>query len=650
MFQRGYTEIPTINNSWFKFDRNNKGFTAGNIYLNEEMNLNGRGLTINLGDSAAFNTVQFGAMDKSYSLYDPNEIYTPGWSGFVKSNHIFGDENPTKYQVFAAYDKDSRNFSESYLVFNEIEKSNYSSTQFIKSYKFQLGAGLNRAYIPENFTSTLPTETPANSSFKPSLAGGWQVQGSWKRFFASSGAYFSGGYFPGHRRGTLQLSQRIGWRIKTSSIWGEYQLNSFEPQIFNPLQPYSPKFRIEKMEMGLSFPLNSFSNISIAPRLENENGVYFLPNQQIGQYDAKGIKIISNLYWRSRNSKHYVTATNEAGKQIAGTFAHVNKWNSLTNISYNFFQFQLTGQHQVGSFSVTDYLYSDFLSITPGRYSLSGNWNQELFRNRVKAQIYYTYYKDNAYGSGHSIQSRLQYKWNQTELFAVNQMQLYKSRGLTSTPYLDLQVGITQKFISNSKNNKTGNLDIRVFYDHNQNGIYDAGDEVSERKSLLIQQILFQTDRNGKVSYKRIPYGDYAIQVPVENNWYAANTQVLINKSNQKVDIPLRKASSLRGRIVYDYDPLRSLEADIVVEGFSIIAKSSTGETWRTRTDNSGNYMLFLPAGEYTLSINEIELPQNVYIDVNHLYIKTETGQVNSAPDFVFKVKERSIEIRRFGS
>src|SRR5690606_34312010 len=213
-------------------------------------------------------------------------------------------------------------------------------------------------------------------------------------------------------------------------------------------------------------------------------------------------------------------------------------------------------------------------------------------------------------------------------------------------------IGITQHFnTSKSDNsNKKGKIRLKFFYDHNKNGIFDEGDEWANRKSVLIKNTLFLTDQKGEIEYRKLPYGTYSVQVPIEENWYANPFEILLNKSQHREEIPLRKSATIRGKIRYEYDFLRSLETEIVLEGLTVITKNEKGEEFRTRTDNTGSFLIYVPEGTYTISLIERQLPTHVYPKEGSMVVKTEPGTINIAPDYILNIKEKAQEIKRFGT
>src|SRR5690606_29975386 len=71
-----------------------------------------------------------------------------------------------------------------------------------------------------------------NDDYRPALATGLQLHANVAQYTISSANYYSTGYYPGVRRGALQLNQRINRVIKRSNVWAAYSLYEYAPKYF----------------------------------------------------------------------------------------------------------------------------------------------------------------------------------------------------------------------------------------------------------------------------------------------------------------------------------------------------------------------------------------------------------------------------------
>ena len=62
------------------------------------------------------------------------------------------------------------------------------------------------------------------SSFEPSVAIGGKLNVKFGKYSISSSNFFSTGYYPGVRRGVLQLNERISRQLGKVGVWAGYSL------------------------------------------------------------------------------------------------------------------------------------------------------------------------------------------------------------------------------------------------------------------------------------------------------------------------------------------------------------------------------------------------------------------------------------------
>lgn len=640
LHQWAWDQTPSLNNTWFRYKQQNKAFTIGNISENLDKNIYGRGLKIHLGDSAETRQVDVGFVDKSYNLIgaDYGQQWFDGYSVFVKMENGRQYDATKKHNAFMIYDVDPRENSESIMYSGNFEWINPN----IRRNNLQLlwGGGLSRSL-----------QDSTSSIVKPSIAGGLVYTTQLGEYHISSNNYVSTGYYPGTRKGFIQLNQRINRNFNRLSIWGNYNYSQFEPKSFHIHQYYQNFNRASRGELGVNLPISNYIQLSFAPRYESEEGLY-MRNALAQRFAQDNLRVNTRLNWRSKNSKHFTSLINETGWTTNANFDQSEAWHFRHSLSYQFQRFNLTGQYQRGNFTIFENLYQTDLEQTPIRASASANWSNEYVNKRLQIQAGASFMSDQFAGESYSGFSRLQFSFNRTAVFAYGQLYQYYNNSYFSGPTVSLQAGITQKLPDNRRTQgvKAGKISISMFYDNNNNGIFDAGDTWAEGKSILIANTLFQADSRGEINYAKVPRGTYDLIIPVQQGWYAPARTILLDGRSKKWEIPLTRASTLKGRITYNFDPRISLDAHTTLEGFTVRVRAKNGFTTIARTDNSGQYTLFLPEGSYEIFLDEREFPANVYIENALQSIIVEAGVINTAPVFELKVKERTIEIKRFGT
>ena len=58
----------------------------------------------------------------------------------------------------------------------------------------------------------------------------------------------------------------------------------------------------------------------------------------------------------------------------------------------------------------------------------------------------------------------------------------------------------------------------------------------------------------------------------------------------------------------------------------------------------------YIPLGIYTVSLDSQVLQKNVYVDKNDLNVVSEENSVKVLPAFLLKVREKKVEIKKFGT
>lgn len=372
------------------------------------------------------------------------------------------------------------------------------------------------------------------------------------------------------------------------------------------------------------------------------------PNVQLSSWRLK-----SMWQWRSRDNQHHTNLDLEVARPSSSSQVADPSWAYRAIWAYNFWKFGLYVNYQNGYFSVYD-VVSNLYHQQKNIYRMGGSlhFNHQT-HSRFRTHVSLQYYQDSFFGANESAHARIDWAvLPSTAIFGSAQIHQYRSKQFGARHHTSFQVGVSQSLagLTSRKAQKQGTLQVFTYYDHNRNGVFDEGDSLAPGKSILVDNSLFLTDSEGVMEYQQLPYGHYTIQIPVEQGWYAPTQVYLLDQRKGVLQIPLARSGTLTGQLVFDFDPRLSLSTDTDLEGYTIIARSNTGQVTQTRTNTHGEFMLFLPEGSFTISINEQEFPEHVYTEVNTLSIDVEAAKLNKLPDFVLKVRERTIEVKRFGT
>lgn len=636
---------PIMNNTFLRYDQNNKGITLGNINESYERYISGRGAKLHYGDSAGTYISNIGFADKQYNLLQTNSgsNYNKGYTVFASHNQKFGLEERQNFSSTALYDRDSYENAESFLFSNNLDLF-YQGSNKNTRLNLLLGGGLSRPM----------TQNDTTIGYKPSGAIGLVFNTNLKKYIFSSNNFYSTGYYPGNRKGILQGNQRLSRSLGKSHIWASYNFYKAEPQSFNLLRSYDLYFMFSKTELGISTAFSPFIQMTWSPRYDYEKGRYSFSGEAAEISDFANYRLNQNLSWRSRDNKHQSNISLEIGVEDQSVLPIKNTFHAKSTLSYHYKGLGLSAYLQKGAFTLVEKLSNQiFDREDPFRYGMSAYFTKSIWQEKLRTDWSLNYFSDHFSGSSTSLNGRLQYFLNQkTALFTYAQAYHYNTQFYNGMPNISFQAGIIQKLPQNKGKNeiKNGSITVFGFYDHNHNGIFDEGDEAAIDKILMLDDVIFITDSKGEINYKNVPYGKHTLSAPIEKGWHAERFSFMLGNKSETINIPLIKSGTARGNLTYIFDGRYNMEVNTSLEGFHITAISETGHRSTTRTDNQGNYVLFLPEGIYDIFLNDEELPDNVYTDQSSYQIEIIAGETNRIPAFNLKVRERRIEIKRFQS
>ncbi|HAF07255.1 MAG: Uncharacterized protein XD76_1309 [candidate division TA06 bacterium 32_111] len=291
-------------------------------------------------------------------------------------------------------------------------------------------------------------------------------------------------------------------------------------------------------------------------------------------------------------------------------FSNNTNKNFYSNISYNFYNgtnigstFKLTKRDTVTDYFVTNYVRWRVEKILNFEYGVDfGNFNKtSVIGNHFDFSINYKNY---------TFTNRLNIKYFEKV-------------------FLELQTKLS--LIGALDNFYSGILSGRVFYDKNNNSIFDGDDLPLKNLMITLNDTLFtKSDKNGFYSFKFLKPGKYKISI--DKNKIPAYFDIkehyfvdVENFTKKSVDIPLIKLGSISGYVFIDLnkDGIKD-ENEEGVSGVIVRIKDSDRYTY---TDINGFYTISnLPMGAYIVEVPK--LPEGyqfvfpnliMYINVNKL-------------------------------
>lgn len=637
LFYTRFNTRPLLTNTYLNYEQANKGIMVGSISENLETFINGRGVKVYAQNESQTNTVELGVVDKNFNLLG-DQFQLPGGNGYTAfANTRFGRQDRDMYTGSFLYDRSPNNNSENLILMNGYQFLLNRSL----SLGFDLGGGLTR-----------PLYTPGG--FKPSIAVGNKMTGTFGRYTINSVNFYSSAYYPGIRRGVLQLNERISRNFNKVNTWVSYNYYDYDPEYLAAQVFYTANFANSRVEAGAYFPFSIYFNLSVSAKSHTEKGnpVYLPDGQPQPAFTLNAYRLNKTLGWRSRNDRHmvYLSAENGFSEHV---LTGERKLQIRTNATWSYRDFTLNSFFQRGDFT----LFEAYSNVQRGdkeiyRFNIAPSFRKSYFRNSLRMQLDANYNRD-SYG-GNSLMYAGNVNYTFSRLFSgFISAHLYDYRsGSFNTRYSLFQSGITYNLPSGSGESagKKGGVEVFLFFDNNTNGHYDEGDMPADGYVVTINGTSFVSLQDGTVRYRKVPYGTYTLSVP-SSEWFAVVPPNFVLQSRElRVDVPLQRTGKIMGNFRYNYNVQTSVEFSGQYAGIRVTAIGTTGHRYEARANAQGEFSLFIPEGEYEVSVDEGTLPQQASTAFKPQMVHVRKEEPIVLPEIELTVKQRTLEIKRFSS
>ena len=628
---------PQVTNTYIDFKKNNKGIRIGNISESLEKYVNGRGVKTYFGNEKTGKYFEVGWADKTYNLL--GDQYRSGNSGdyTAYAKTILSTRKEGEYEGSILYDQTPYENSESVVAMNEY---NFEVMKDLRV-GFELGAGVARLLKADE------------SPIEPSIAVGYKLSGKFGKYNINSSNFLSSGYYPGVRRGVIQLNQRIGRPIGKVGVWAGYSLYKYNPkQLEERNSFYSYGRGNSRFEAGANFSLSRNTRMSITAKQQTDEGVIGYSNQGEGSTSKMhSYRLTESINWRSRNSEHSVSLSAENGFAKI-PFIDGQQFQLRVNANWNYRIFTLNSYYQQGDFTIYEAYRNALDKGDNYRFNVSGGVRNEFFGKRLKTNLNVNYNRNSYSSDNWTYSGRVDYALTPQFSCFVNAYAYSYSSSSYSSFNTNVQAGVRYNLPSTGQAavGKRGDLKLFLYYDNNVNGVYDEGDTPAEGRIVSIGGVSFISNRKGEVEYKKMPYNDYSLKIPLQD-WYAvAPAFVTIGERRTTLQIPLQRTGKVTGKLYYNYDARLSEEFAEKYGGLRMWATATDGRKIEALTNANGEFTLFLPVGEYEISVDANSLTKNVYTDFEPQTVTVVADKTTEMPAIELKIKQRKIEVKRFGS
>ena len=481
-----------------------------------------------------------------------------------------------------------------------------------------------------------------------------QYSGEVKSLRLSGNYYYSSPYFPGNRRGLLQIQQNATLNLpKNKTAYASFFLSDFSPRSY--AYPLNVETKNLRFDTGISFPRKKQFAHTLGLQYQLEEGNNFIAATQDGFLDLSAVRMLENLSWLSSNLKHSVILGMEGGFMNTSDNPQWRPQLKL-NAIYSFKWLNATALYQYGSFFLSEYP-----AVIPtadpeqafNRLMFSLSTDHRFLDNKLNVKSGAVFIHDAYAGQTPSAFVNLQYKPNTLMLYYLNTSWFKydeRSFGLTQRSMLMVEAGITINFKGTSPHSgRKGNLSASVYYDTNSNEVWDKDEQAAPDYLVTLNKTAFKTDEAGELTYKGLPFGTYSIQPIVQKGWFSKTAPFTLDTYRKKLLIPLQQNGSMTGRIQYDYDPKTALSFEPQASGVRFKVLHEGVFIQRVSTDDEGHFNLFLPTGSYQIQLDETSLPEHAFVEETIFNFEITSGKITNIPDFIIKVKEKKINVKRFG-
>jgi hypothetical protein len=161
----------------------------------------------------------------------------------------------------------------------------------------------------------------------------------------------------------------------------------------------------------------------------------------------------------------------------------------------------------------------------------------------------------------------------------------------------------------------------------------------------------FITDSKGTVTYENIPAGAYSIKcnsLVSQGEWFDANNGDYQIDKKGTIYIALTKGVRLTGSLLVQTDKYSNQDVSMEVGRIRVTAIDSSGKAYSALTDKAGNFMMYVPTGIYTITINESALGSNYVLLQNKVEVDLTYFTENFSITFNAVEKKRKMNIKKF--
>ncbi|MDF2516809.1 MAG: hypothetical protein K0R59_2105 [Sphingobacterium sp.] len=641
-----YQDQRTFNlyDTYLDYDTEKWGVKLGNIYENLDQFINGRGIkgTYKFDNRRSLSLY---AVQNNYMLFTEMDNPIPG-----------GEIVGVKYAMQS--EKNQEN-SIAYLHSNNDYRGVRSG---LFSGKGAIDLGNNNNLLLEGGTSIEQVESGNN---RLAVAGGINYNNAFRNYQITSVNYYSSPYYVGLRRGLTQTDSRITILLDNDrNLSARISYMDNKPKYLTGDRNYffNNASRILIYELGYHTGLGKLQ-LDLRPYFMAQHAAYQnwwgMATNPVN-WKSNSLRTVADLnFFTSRHrfslqTDYGYTYRNTSNRPIA-PFHSVRINGNYTNTFFGFNTF----------IQINPYYLSDLLATSVNSnysiYSLGPNTQFYAFNNQLNVQLstMYSYYgfsrSNNLSVNGH-VRWQIKDNWNLTaDIFytAISGKSLFildpnlppdpNPLNRYSFDNRQIRLGIEKNF-GRPAGQKGHKLELTFFEDGNNNGINDGSEAKAQAVLVRIGKEVALTDEKGCVKFVDMGAGPYSVQVENGKGWVSQGPINVLMTKTQRLEIPLIKTRPLKGRIKIVEN--RYLKSRPQLGGIKITAVDRQGKTYSTLSSESGEYVLYLPLGNYRIAV--VTEGMSFSIENQNCEIEVKTDKDAVIPDFNFRDERRKVGVKRF--
>ncbi|MFB9055167.1 hypothetical protein ACFFU9_00285 [Mariniflexile ostreae] len=639
------TDTPYVTNTFLAYHLENYQLKIGNISQQLEMSLYGRGIQASASNKAKTRTLEFGFIDQNYNLVEPNAFLNRGYGAFA--THVFEDRKSNDYTSGTyAFKEDAIEHSQNHMV--SIERAH----SFDEVWRLNLKghAALSDYDVIDKTQSSFALEA--------------QYSGDIKNIKLSGNYFLSSAYFPGNRRGVLQLYQNAFKNLsKNRSAYSNFFISNYSPK------SYTYNMNMEssniRLNTGINFPRKKLVGMVLGFQHQREtrtSATNYSGIMATMPSEMWANRIVNNFNWSSKTQKHSVLLGMEEGIVKYATSSAI-KPQFKSNLTYRYLWLNANTAYQYGSFYLSEYAIANQNTNnnedeTYQRFMVSLSANKNVLENKLSFNSGMTYTNDFSIGKTASAFLNLYYQpTSRYRVFLNTSWSQYQIKnahyaGFSSNNELfTLEAGLTFNFKGKAPSvARKGKITAQVYYDKNANNIFDEGDEMAPDYLVTLNNAVFKTDSKGLLVYRSVPFGTYTIKSVASQGWFTKEAVIELNSYNQRLSIPLHQNGTVSGKVIYEYDAKTAQKFQPKTAGILFNISKNGKHIQRAMTNNDGEFTAFLPNGTYQITLDESSLASKTYCEQASFIFTIKSAKRTQLEPFKILAEQKTIKVKRFGN